>query len=514
MYQKLLLSVFFVLYGFLTLAQNNPFGTINSAYDEQNPILSPDGQTIYFTRSNHPENVGGERDPGDIWYSVLGPNGWSKPIHSNVLNSYDWNGVIGFIQNGDVMVLHNHYATGSLLKTQGIALSEKNRNGWSKPENINIPYFKNYSKYFGGSLSSQGDVLVFSLESYGTKGAEDIYVSFKKGKKWSEPKNLGKTINTEFQELTPFIYSDSLLYFSSNGLGGQGSTDVFMTRRLDDTWLSWSKPEQVETVNTDGRELGYRQYDGFAIYTSTVNSDGYGDIKLYTEADVDTLFNQQPQEEGDINIVEAKPEDLPANVIVLYGTVTSKTDDKPLKAKVSVVSQQGKSVKTKVDEELYMSNLKSPGSYTVTVAAPGYIAEQENIELLTAEAKKLQLNFALQPIAVGARVNLKNVLFKQSKAEMLESSYPQLNMVVDLMKQNPDIKIRLEGHTDNRGVAKHNLRLSKMRVEAVEDYLVSKGIASKRIKGKGYGGSRPIADNDDPELRKLNRRVEFTIIKD
>jgi len=508
---RFLLSVLLAFFLVEGKAQNvNPFKKVNSSYDEQNPILSPDQQILYFTRANDPANFGNERDPGDIWYSVIGPQGWSEPMRASNINSYSWNGVLGFDQNGAEIILHNHYATGSFLKTQGISTAKRQNDGWSQPENINIPYFKNHSQNFGGSLSSSNNVAVFSLETFNTKGAEDIYVSFKRDGKWTEPKNLGSVINTEFQEFTPFIYKDSLLYFASNGHKGKGSTDIFVSKRLDDTWLNWSKPENLKKVNTEGRELGYRQYEDFAIYTSTINSDGYGDIKLYVEGE-EQVFKQK-EEADTVSIKEIAKQEIKDNEIVLYGSISG--DGKEIKkAWVDVTSSSGKPRVT-IDDSMYLVNLKSPESYLVTVSAPGFISEQESVELISGEAKKLQIDFNLKPIAVGTRVNLKNVLFKQSKAEIIESSFSQLNLVADLMKQNPSMKIRLEGHTDNRGVAKHNVRLSKMRVDAVEDYLVSKGISSRRIKGKGYGGSKPIADNEDPDKRKLNRRVEFTIIKD
>ncbi|MDX1628436.1 MAG: OmpA family protein, partial [Fulvivirga sp.] len=356
-------------------------------------------------------------------------------------------------------------------------------------------------------------VLIMSLESYGTYGAEDIYISFKNDGKWTEPKNLGSVINTRFQELTPTIYNDSLLYFASNGHGGKGSTDIFVSRRLDDSWLNWSEPVNVEAINTDGRELSYRQYDAFAIYTSTLNSDGYGDIKLYTEANPDTLFRKNIATDS-VLIEEVAVEEIPDNTILLYGDIRASRGDVPLNPAVNVNPRgRGQTVEATIKAGVYMVNLKSPGNYEITVSAPGYVAQQEIIQLQSGQAKKLKRDFTLQPIAVGTRVNLKNVLFEQSKPEILESSYHALDLVVKMMKDNPEMKIKLEGHTDNRGNPKHNLRLSKQRVEAVEDYLVAHGISRRRIKGKGYGGSRPIADNDNPVTRKLNRRVEFIIIR-
>ncbi len=128
--------------------------------------------------------------------------------------------------------------------------------------------------------------------------------------------------------------------------------------------------------------------------------------------------------------------------------------------------------------------------------------------------KSLEMNFKLQPIEIGATVNLKSVLFQQSTFNLLPESNDELDLVVTLLKTNPKVEILLTGHTDNRGNPEHNQRLSQKRVERVKGYLVSKGINGKRIGGKGFGGSKPIASNDTEETRRLNRRVEFTIVKD
>ena len=123
------------------------------------------------------------------------------------------------------------------------------------------------------------------------------------------------------------------------------------------------------------------------------------------------------------------------------------------------------------------------------------------------------MNFLLQPVEAGVTVNLKNVLFAQGKSELLTESYDELDLVVSFLKTNSNVRIELSGHTDNRGVPEDNVRLSQQRVNTVKAYLVSKGIEAKRITGKGYGGSRPIAGNDTEETRRMNRRVEFTIRK-
>ena len=137
----------------------------------------------------------------------------------------------------------------------------------------------------------------------------------------------------------------------------------------------------------------------------------------------------------------------------------------------------------------------------------------ERLDLKTMQLNSLELNFTLQPIEVGTVVNLKSVLFNMGTTTLLEESYAELDAVVDFLKSNPKVEIELEGHTDNRGDAKKNLVLSQQRVEKIKSYLVSKGIAGRRVKGKGFGGTRPIATNDTEEARKMNRRVEFLITK-
>jgi hypothetical protein len=175
-----------------------------------------------FTIANHPQNTGGMRDQGDIWVSVLAENNqWSAPVHAgSEINDNAFNAVAGFSSDGSQMFLLSHYGSGgNPARTQGISMSKNTGNGWSKPENISIPYFQNKSGVLSGHILSDQSCFCFLRGTYGTRGVEDIYVSVKTGSgTWSEPKNLGGSINTQFQEITPFLSSDGrTLYFSSNG---------------------------------------------------------------------------------------------------------------------------------------------------------------------------------------------------------------------------------------------------------------------------------------------------------
>lgn len=504
------------------LPHEDPFSLVNTSYDEQNPMVSPDGKTLFLTIRSHPMNVGGVKDPGDIWISRWSGTGWSAPEHGgDLINNRFYNGVASISADGNSLFLLNHYEhSGSNIRTQGLSVSHLTRQGWSKPQNISIPYFHNKSENTTGYVAN--DVFVYSAETYGTYGVEDIYVSIRKEDgKWSEPKNLGNTINTPFQELSPSLSKDGkILYFSTNGRKGYGSFDVYYAVRKDDTWQNWSEPVNMgAAINSEGRELFYREVnaEGAAFYTSTLNSDGYGDIKLSMENtnkfvlhDTSVSASNQPSIVTDNTALSATSPTEPY-LITLYGTVQNVRSGMVVTATLNFESPSLDKIIAS-DEKGYTVSLSQKEKYFVTISSPGFISTMEKIEALEG-TKAIEMNFKLQPIEKGATVNLTNVLFEKSSDELLETSYHELDMVVSFLSDNPTVKIGLSGHTDNRGVHSHNVKLSQQRVNKVKAYLISKGIDSKRITGKGFGGLRPIASNDTEETRRLNRRVEFTIIQ-
>jgi outer membrane protein OmpA-like peptidoglycan-associated protein len=420
------------------------------------------------------------------------------------------------------MFLLGHYGSpGNLARTQGISVSRKSGSGWSRPENISLPYFQNKSALLSGYILPDESAFVFSAETYGTRGVEDIYVCVKSANGgWSEPKNLGSTINTRFQELSPSLSDDGkTLYFSSNGGKGIGSFDVYSSTRLDDSWANWSAPENLgSAINSEGRELFYRPYEqlGFSLYTSTKNSDGYGDVKLFTSGEPapkpDSVIAPPPVDTV-TKIVEVPREPNVDKRVRIYGKVTNAKTGESIAANLAFTSTSINEASRTSVQEGFTVTVPSTEQYTVKIEAPGYISTLEKLDIQTYEMQDLEMNFKLQPVEVGATVNLRDVLFEQGKTVLLSQSYPELDLVVNFLKTNPKVKIDLSGHTDNRGIPGQNVKLSQARVEKVKSYLVSKGIAKNRISGKGYGGSQPIANNDDEETRALNRRVEFTIVK-
>ena len=508
--------LFLLFIHFHSFSQTNPFALVNSSYDEQNPVISPDGKTLYLTIANHPQNIAGKKDPGDIWISVWVGSSWSAPVHAgSLLNNRGYNGVAGLSPDGSELYLLSHYSkNGDNPTTQGISVSQKTGTGWSAPQNISIPYFLNRSFFLSGQWQADLSVFIFSAESYNTLGAEDLYVTVKRSGQWTEPINLGSMINTAFQESSPSLSTDGRkLYFASNGRrGGLGSFDVYVADRLDESWTRWSIPVNLgPQINSDGRELFFRNdmNQKFALYTTTRNSDGYGDIRIFkdslqTPMAIDTV----------IKIVAAKRDTTVVSDkrVKIAGRISNSKSGEPVIGKVVFRSDSLYSAISN-REGNYSLFVPSTKVYSIEVDAKGYVNLSEKLDIHTFEMQTLEMNFKLQPIEVGAVVSLKSILFEIGTTKLLEESYDELNVVVDFLKSNPKVEIELEGHTDNRGDVKKNLVLSQQRVDKIKTYLVSKGISQKRIKGKGYGGSKPIATSDSEEARRLNRRVEFRILK-
>lgn len=514
--------------------QENLGKAINSSANELNPILSEDGMILYFTRQYHPDNLGGKKDGGDIWFSELQSDGsWSEAKNAGKpLNNQYANSIIGFSANGQTVYLHGHYlSNGAKPNTQGISVSKKTASGWTDPEPVNIPYYYSKSDHLSGTIHASGNIMIVTLQSYDTRGAEDLYVLFKKSDgSWTVPKNLGKEINTEYQEMTPYLAPDGkTLFFASNGYEGFGSRDIFMSIRLDNSWKRWSNPKNLGAgVNTEGTELFYflPNNGNDAYLTSTQNSDGLGDIsrvqirtdKLQAIQEEDT-FRRGTAEVIEVEKIPETAEVSEVKQIKIQGKILNKSSSAPVEARISYRLLQQDSTQfqneiTSDSEGKFSLTLKPDQAYELMVSADGFIKEKEKILLSNgASGEELQKEILLTPIEVGSTVSLEYVLFDRGTASMLPGSEENLNDVVDFLKENPNISIEVSGHTDNRGRPDLNLLLSQDRAKAVKEYIVSKGINAERITDKGYGGTKPIASNAIEEERKKNRRVEFTIIK-
>lgn len=476
--------------------------TINSQFDEAKPIISPDGKTLYFVRQNCPSNFKGKKDLQDIYYSQMIDDKWLMAKNLGFpLNDQYANGVCSVSPDGKNLLLINGYDPHGKIRN-GVSFSDKISDRWSKPEMLHIIDFYNNGEYQDYFLSNSGKYLIMALERNDTRGGQDLYVSFQQGNgEWTAPLNLGRHINTSGAEFSPFLASDDrTLYFASNGRGGFGESDIFYTKRIDDTWESWTEPKNL------GEKVNSKEWD--AYYSVSAE----GDYAYFVSSSGGSSNSQ------DIFRIALPKEFKPDPVLLITGNVYNAKTNEPIRSKIIFEDLfKGKEEGTAYsnsDDGTYTIILPRGKNYGYLAQAKGFISINENIDLTDInDYDEIRQDLYLVPLEKGQTVKMNNLFFEQSKAELLKESFPELERLVQLMKDNPNLMIELAGHTDNQGLANLNYDLSLDRVEVIKEFLVNRGVDKKRIETVGYGGTKPIASNADPETRALNRRVEIKILE-
>jgi len=478
--------------------------TVNSRADELLPQITPDGKTLYFTRENHPRNFGfyNGRSSQDIWKSEVAENGkftnavkLPKPINNEYHNS-----LCSITPDGQKALLMNAYLPNGRME-KGLSIAIKEGNNWGYPKKIEIDKYYNNNKFGEYFLSVSGRIIVMAIERKDTYGGKDVYVSFRKNNgRWSAPKNLGSVVNTPCSEVSPFLAADEkTLYYSSSCFLGYGSHDIYVTRRLDDTWTNWSAPKNLgPAINTKGFD---------AYYSITASGE-------YAYFSSTNLNNRS----SDIYRIRLQEEAKPKPVVLVKGHVYDKKTKKPIAAKILYESlTTGKEIGealSKSGDGFYSIVLTAGEKYGFRAKAKGYAAINRNIDLTKLDSyEEIERDLFLVPIEKGQTVRLNNVFFEYDKTDIKEDTHLELDRLVALMKEYPNMKIEIGGHTDNKGSASYNKKLSTKRAKAIYDYLVSQGINRRRLSYKGYGETKPLKSNDTEAGRKANRRVEFKIIK-
>jgi len=284
---------FLVCLGFLVPekgnAQNYTFGeakkldgNVNSLAEESLPIVSPKGDKLYFVRTFHETNTGGKLAGQDIWMSSRVDGGaWSLATNTfPTLNNQRNNGVIGLSADESTIFLLNAYNPNT-VKIHGIAKALWIGNEWSNPYEIKIPGLQSDNTFVGFYVSKSDDAILISMNAPGTYGAEDLYICVRDNNgKWKAPENLGATINTKGYEISPFLSDDgNTLFFASDGHNGYGSSDIYMSRRLYDSWVLWSKPINLgPNINSAGFDAYLTIWADKETYFVSTRDTEYADI--------------------------------------------------------------------------------------------------------------------------------------------------------------------------------------------------------------------------------------------
>ena len=345
--------------------------SINSPYVEAKPIISPDGKTLYFTRQNHPSNIRGKKDEGDIYVSKWENNAWSPAYNIGApINDGLSNGVTAVSPDGNTLLLINQYSP-SGGAGNGASISRKTKSGWSFPEKVDIQNHVNKSQYADYFLANNGRVLLMAIQTDQSYGDQDLYVSFIQGdNSWSAPLNLGNIINTSQPEFSPFLAADNkTLYFASEGHSGLGGSDIFYTKRLDDTWQKWSTPKNLgKAINTPLWDA-YYAIDAAGDYAYFVSTSG---------SERDAKSNNK-----DIFRIALTPEFKPEPVVLVTGKVYNEKTKQPIAADIIIETlpsgeEQGRAISDPV-EGTYKIILPRGSNYGFMAKAKGYIAVNENL---------------------------------------------------------------------------------------------------------------------------------------
>jgi len=477
---------------------------LNTAYTEISPSISADGKSMFFIRTKHPMNYNGAIKSQDIWMSDIS-NGLEgataihldKPFNQSINNS-----VAGVSPDGNTLMIKGRYSESGEYLGFGFSKINKTKDGWSAPIAQEIKGYEDMSKgnYISGQWTTDGKHLMLSMSEIENDNMQDMYVShLQKDGTWSKPESLGKVVNTDGDENGPFLAADNrTLYFSADRKGGEGSNDIWMSQRKGEGWQNWTKPVNL------GPEINTEKWDAYY----TIDAQGKYAYMVTRENTVG---------EADIIRIKLKEEMQPDPVVLVSGVVLDKKTNKPVSARISYNGiDDGKNygnANSDPNTGKYTIVLPYGVNYEFTASASNYIGVSDNLNLTkVGEYKVIKKDLYLVPIEVGATVRLNNIFFETGKSDLKSSSFSELDRVIKFLNSNANVTIEISGHTDNIGSKKTNVMLSQKRANAVMAYLTSKGIDKSRLTSKGYGFDKPVTENTTEKGRKLNRRVEFTIL--
>ena len=551
--------------------------TVNTFHHEAAPVISPDGNTLYFFVQNHPENTLGKDDTQDIWVSKKDPAGaWGQAQHlTSPFNQHRSNQVFTVFPDGSLFI-----KGGRAKGEKGFSIVSGN-----SLRELSVKDFDkmNKGRFYGASMSADLKHMLIYFSEVENSLNSDLYASHAQPDgSWKRPEKL--KLSTTTDDVGPFIGPDQrTLYFASarQSPGRQGGVDIYKTNRMDDTWMNWSEPINMgKPINTNALDYYFTIDNAGNIFTSRANKalDG-AQLDLYALVPktlkiilVGTVQDEKSSQPLQANVelkwkdkepIKLKTEPvgkfesrlpeinsftvsvtaegyLPkqqtlsipvanndttiyidvllkpvAKKLLITGNVYDKKTEQLINAKLDISIRGDKKVNLNVDamNGHYEKEISKLGFYIITASAHGYLNSNDSIAADDDQRSPFERDLYLIPIEVGVTVRLKNIYFDFDKTTLKQESYVELNKVVEFLKQNASVEIEISGHTDSKGSDDYNLNLSQGRSQSVVDYIVSQGIESFRLTAHGYGETKPIDTNDTDAGRANNRRVEFTVLK-
>lgn len=473
---------------------------VNSEYSEYWPALTVDEQMLMFTVMLPGEVLTGG-DPlslqEDFFYSIHKDGVWEARQNAGApLNSSDNEGAQSMTADGRTLWFTAcNRRSGMGMCDLYYSTLENGR--WSSPKNAGSPLNSRHSEKHP-AISADGRFLYFTSNRPGGSGSYDIWRSERIGETWSDPVNLGDSVNTSGLEQSPFIHPDQKsLYFSSTGWPGMGQGDLFLTRLKGAS--GWSRPENL----------------GYPINTY------HDDIGLTLNASGDVAYFASSRGEGtdtDIFSFEMPRELRPVPVSYMKGRVYDSRTMKGLKAVIQLIDLETEEAVMELEsypgEGDYLISLPMDRDYALNVSADAYLFYSDHFTFsgVYSQTKALRRDVPMEQIKVGSMVVLNNIFYASDSYQLKPESRVELNRIYQFLLLNASIGVEISGHTDNTGSPEHNQDLSERRALSVVEYLAGKGIETTRLKAAGYGEMQPLEDNVTEEGRARNRRTELKII--
>lgn len=509
--KHIILFLLLIQYSNLIVAQQNDSiiisitnlgNSINTSYQEYAPVISADASLLMFT-SKRPST--GKKKQKEIleqiWYSEINDvsKTWEAPkaLPENINNPKRNISNIALSNDGHKLLLYVDELTG----TGDISESELKGSEWSTPVKLPAP-INSPSHESSATYAPDGKTIYFVSDRQGGKGGRDIWSSMQdKSGKWGKAVNLGAIVNSAEDEESIFIHPDGkTLYFSSKRKGGIGGYDIYKTELVKNKWsvpLNIGKP-----INTDGDDLFFvMEASGNVAYYSSDQKGSLGEKDIFK---ITFTSTNKKKETG-------------PRLAILKGAISDEKTGTLLESDIELIDNEKHEVIAKFKSNSttgkYLISLPSGKNYGINVNANGYLFQSENVNLPDSSAyQEIIKNIKLKKLEVGTKIVLNNIFFDYDKSTLKAESKSELDRLIKLLNENQLMKIEISGHTDNKGSAAYNQKLSESRAKTVVDYLIANGINQSRLEFKGYGFTQPIFTNETETERQLNRRTEFKII--
>ncbi|TPE40602.1 OmpA family protein [Pontibacter mangrovi] len=484
-------------------------GHVNTAFSEHSPVISSDYNYLLYTSRSEDATGGKAAEDGEYFEDIfetsrIDEDNWEEPrVVPGALNSPGHDASIQLFDNDTKLLLYQSANNGDIM------VSERQPDGsWGAPKSISD---KVNTRDFESDayITPDGTTLFYSTSHFSENGDLDIYmVQRNNNGSWGNPKSLGRTINTNYDEDSPYLASDGTLYFASRGHNSMGGYDIF-SAKYDSVARRWARPVNLGSpINTPDDDTYYRLApDGSYAYLSSYRIGGYGEKDIYT---INYIKNATVK--GRVLVQGDSSLTLPGVELMFNGL---QADNRPISYRDV----------SKPDSATYNVSVLSGRNYQVQLSMDGRVLETQEFEVpvVLDDTTTIRKDFFVTlDDSTAARIagrapageyEMENIYFATDKYDLRPEAMEELNRIAEIMKANPMLNISIEGHTDSRASDDYNMTLGQNRADAAFDYLVSQGISAKRMVTVSYGESRPAVPNTSADNMQLNRRTMFRVLE-